>query len=72
MVKLTVTERGVRVPVLVEPGGSRQRLYGEHDGRLKLSVAAAPDCTRPFIRSGRIRRTREVVGSLPSAVDMTE
>jgi uncharacterized protein (TIGR00251 family) len=43
MVKLTVTERGVRVPVLVEPGAGRDRLYGEHDGRLKLSVTAAPE-----------------------------
>ncbi len=43
MVKLTVTESGVRVPVLVEPGAGRERLYGEHDGRLKLSVTAAPE-----------------------------
>jgi len=43
MIKLTVTESGVKVPVLVEPGASRDRLYGEHDGRLKLSVAAAPE-----------------------------
>jgi uncharacterized protein (TIGR00251 family) len=43
MVKLTVTESGVRVPVLVEPGAGRDRLYGEHDGRLKLSVTAAPE-----------------------------
>jgi len=43
MIKLTVTESGVQVPVLVEPGAGRERLYGEHDGRLKLSVTAAPE-----------------------------
>ena len=43
MIKLTVTESGVCVPVLVEPGAGRERLYGEHDGRLKLSVTAAPE-----------------------------
>ena len=43
MIKLTVTESGLRVPVLVEPGAGRERLYGEHDGRLKLSVTAAPE-----------------------------
>jgi uncharacterized protein (TIGR00251 family) len=43
VVKLTVTEEGVRLPVLVEPGAGRDRVYGEHDGRLKLSVTAAPE-----------------------------
>jgi len=43
MLRLTRTADGVKVPVLVEPGASRDRLYGEHDGRLKLSVSAAPE-----------------------------
>ena len=42
MVKVKNRAGGVVVPVLVEPGASRDRLYGEHDGRLKLSVSAAP------------------------------
>lgn len=43
MVKAKRTESGWIVPLLVEPGASRDRLYGEHDGRLKLSVCAAPE-----------------------------
>ncbi len=43
MVKLTDSAGGVRLPVLVEPGAGRDRLYGEHDGRLKLSVTAPPE-----------------------------
>ena len=41
---MRVTERadGLAVAVLVEPGAGRNRLYGEHDGRPKLSVTAAP------------------------------
>jgi len=43
MVKLRTSDRGVAVPVLVEPGASGDRLYGEHDGRLKLAVSAPPE-----------------------------
>jgi uncharacterized protein (TIGR00251 family) len=43
MVRMTEREEGVSVAVLVEPGASRDRLYGEHDGRLKLSVSAPPE-----------------------------
>jgi hypothetical protein len=43
MVKVKQSADGVTLPVLVEPGASRNRLYGEHDGRLKLSVTAAPE-----------------------------
>jgi len=43
MVRLKQTAAGVCVPVLVAPGARRERLYGEHDGRLKLSVSAAPE-----------------------------
>ena len=34
---------GVVVPVMVSAGASRNRLFGEHDGRLKLAVTAAPE-----------------------------
>ena len=37
------TAEGLRVPLLVQPGAGRDRLYGEHDGRLKLSVTAPPE-----------------------------
>jgi hypothetical protein len=43
MVRVRQTTEGVRVALLVEPGASRDRLYGEHDGRLKLSVSAPPE-----------------------------
>jgi len=43
VVRLRDTQDGVVVPVLVEPGASRNRLYGEHGGRLKLSVTAPPE-----------------------------
>lgn len=43
MVHVKHTADGVVVPVLVESGAGRDRLYGEHDGRLKLSVTAPPE-----------------------------
>lgn len=42
MIRVQKRADGLAVPVLVEPGASGDRLYGEHDGRLKLSVAAPP------------------------------
>ncbi len=42
MVELRQTDDGFIVPLVVEPGASCSRLYGEHDGRLKVSVAAPP------------------------------
>lgn len=36
------TEAGVRIEVLVQPRASRTRAIGEHDGRLKIQVAAPP------------------------------
>ncbi|MCK4374463.1 MAG: YggU family protein [Candidatus Brocadiae bacterium] len=43
MVEVKELADGVAVPLLVEPGASRDRLYGEHGGRLKLSVTAPPE-----------------------------
>lgn len=43
MVKVTAENEGVCVPVYVQPGASRNRVCGEHDGRLKLSVTAPPE-----------------------------
>ncbi len=34
---------GLTVPVLVQPGASADRVYGEHGGRLKLAVTAPPE-----------------------------
>ncbi len=43
MVRAKQTAEGLQVAVLVEPGAARNRVYGEHDGRLKVSVTAAPE-----------------------------
>ena len=36
-------ENGLVVPVLVNPGASRNRICGEHAGRLKVAVSAPPE-----------------------------
>ena len=43
VVNLTAKDNGVSVPVYVQPGASRERLCGEHDGRLKLAVTVPPE-----------------------------
>ena len=43
MINITTKEGGVSLPVYVQPGASADRLCGEHDGRLKVSVSAAPE-----------------------------
>lgn len=37
------SSEGVAVPLLVQPGAAADRVYGEHDGRLKVAVAAPPE-----------------------------
>jgi len=34
---------GLAVPVLVQPGAAKERVFGEHEGRLKVSVTAPPE-----------------------------
>jgi uncharacterized protein (TIGR00251 family) len=43
MLAVRKSAEGLRVPVLVQPGASGDRVYGEHDGRLKLAVSAPPE-----------------------------
>jgi uncharacterized protein len=43
MIALRTTDDGVCLPVYVQPGAARERLCGEHDGRLKVAVHAAPE-----------------------------
>lgn len=43
MVDVTSSRDGVRIPVYVQPGASRNRLCGDHDGRLKVAVTARPE-----------------------------
>ena len=43
MVELKSVSAGIVLPVQVSPGASRARILGEHDGRLKLAVSAAPE-----------------------------
>ena len=33
---------GVRLEILVQPRASRSKIVGEHDGRLKIALAAPP------------------------------
>ena len=42
MIKIEKTADAVLLPVHVAPGASRARILGEHDGRLKVAVSAAP------------------------------
>ncbi len=39
---LTAFPGGVEIAVLVQPRASRSRVVGEHDGRLKVQIAAPP------------------------------
>ena len=39
---LRETQEGVEVALLVQPRASRTRVVGEHDGRLKVALAAPP------------------------------
>jgi len=39
---LTPTPGGVQLAVLVQPRASRSRVVGEHDGLLKIQLAAPP------------------------------
>ena len=43
MIKIEKTADAVLLPVLVAPVASRSRILGEHDGRLKVAVSAAPE-----------------------------
>jgi len=36
-------ESGVRIPLFVVPGASRERVLGEHDGCLRVSVTPPPE-----------------------------
>jgi len=39
---LKATDGGVEVVVLVQPRASKTKVIGEHDGRLKIALCAAP------------------------------
>jgi uncharacterized protein (TIGR00251 family) len=56
---ITVDEKGSAAlfSVRVSPGASRTRVLGEHDGALKIAVAAAPE---------KGKANRELVGFLSS------
>ena len=43
MIELRVEGSDVLLPVKVVPGASRDRVVGEFDGALKVTVAAAPE-----------------------------
>jgi uncharacterized protein (TIGR00251 family) len=39
---LQAEARGVRLPVLIQPGASRDAVLGIHDGQLKMRISAPP------------------------------
>ena len=43
MIEITQDASGITLPLHVQPKASADRLAGEHDGRLKVSVTAAPE-----------------------------
>lgn len=43
MIKLKKTPSGYILPVFVAPGSSQNAVRGQHDGRMKLAVSAAPE-----------------------------
>ncbi len=43
MIELTVKAGVATFAVRVSPGAAKTRILGEHDGALKISVAAAPE-----------------------------
>jgi uncharacterized protein len=43
MLDLTDTPDGIVIRLKVVPGASRDRIVGEHDGALKITVSAAPE-----------------------------
>ena len=42
-VHLRKTAEGYVLPVLVAPGAGRDAIRGEHDGRMKVALVAAPE-----------------------------
>ena len=43
MIQCTTDKGAVVVPVRAQPGAARDRVAGEHDGALKVAVAAPPE-----------------------------
>ena len=43
MIEITEDESGVTIPLRVQPKASSDRITGEHDGSLKVSVTAPPE-----------------------------
>lgn len=41
--RIEAADGGVRLPVFVVPGASRDAIVGEHDGALRVRVAAPPE-----------------------------
>jgi len=43
VIKLTSDKEAIVIPVWVQPGAGRDRIVGEHGGRLKIAVSAPPE-----------------------------
>ncbi|MEZ5944626.1 MAG: DUF167 domain-containing protein [Planctomycetaceae bacterium] len=42
-ISIEVSDAGALLPVHAQPGAKKNRIVGEHDGRLKVAVTAAPE-----------------------------
>ncbi|MCA9029900.1 MAG: YggU family protein [Planctomycetaceae bacterium] len=42
-ISIEANDEGVFLPVHAQPGAKKNRIVGEHDGRLKVAVTAAPE-----------------------------
>lgn len=43
MIEVTESGSGIIIPIKVQPNASKERIVGEHDGQLKIAVAAPPE-----------------------------
>ena len=68
MIELRVESGYVLLPVKVVPGSSRDRIVGELDGALKLTVAAAPE--RGAANAGVCRLIAKTLGIRAQQVDV--
>lgn len=69
MVLARQTRSGISIAVALQPRASKAAVVGEHDGRLKLSVCAAPDKGRA--NKALIRMISDLFNTPTSTVSIT-
>lgn len=69
MIEIRAVDGGVEIPLLVVPGASRERVLGEHDGRVRVAVTAAPEAGKA--NRAVIRLVAGVLGVRRNALELT-